>query len=81
MSEQDLKYLTEEELEKLKVIAKEQRAITELFKKGEPEGIGYEELLKRELKVINALEALTGEPLSFWTKDKDGKPILVQTNK
>ena len=66
------------EVEKLKPIAEYLRKTAELFKKGVPEGIGREETLKRELKVINALEKLCGLPKSYWSKDDDGKQILVQ---
>jgi hypothetical protein len=71
-------FLTNEQVEKLKEIAKYARETVELFKKGVPEGIGREETLKRELKTINDLESLMGESLSHWDKDENGQWFLTQ---
>jgi hypothetical protein len=74
----------ETELGKVKEIAKEQRSLVELFKKGlnSAESISTEEYFARQLEIINKLRALIGEPPLVWGKtDEGGFPILVESRK
>lgn len=68
------------EIEKLAPIAKEQRNLTELFKKGlnSAESITVAEYEARQLAVINELETLCGLRKSHFTKDDKGTWILTQ---
>lgn len=67
-------------IKKVEPIVKKLRETLELFKKGEPEGIGNREFLRKEIDTLNELETLCGLAPSFWSKDDDGQWTLLPKN-